>query len=170
MKKLTYSAVLIALVAGGLTTGCSKNKKPATADTTAEATPGGTGNVSTAPTDTSSTDTVAANDASLHPVIYFEFDQSGLTEEARAELERNAEWLRQDPSRTLTIEGHTDEVGTTEYNVALGERRARTAFDYLVKLGVDEKRTQILSFGEERPASPEDAQNRRAMFIATKKK
>ena len=170
MKKLTYSTVLVVLVAGGLSTACSKNKKPAptAAETPAATTPGATTDTKETPKDEGATDTVAAAD--LHPVIYFEFDQSSLSEEARAELERNADWLREDPSRTLTIEGHTDEVGTTEYNVALGERRARAAFDYLVRLGVDEKRIQILSLGEERPASTEDAQNRRAMFVATKKK
>jgi peptidoglycan-associated lipoprotein len=171
MKKLTYSAVLVVLVAGGLSTACSKNKKPATAaDTSAATTPGATTDTSGAPTDTASTDTTATAAANLGPVIYFEFDQSTLSEEARKELEANAKWLTEDPSRTLTIEGHTDEVGTTEYNVALGERRARTAFDYLVRLGIDEKRIQILSLGEERPASTDDSQNRRAMFIATKKK
>jgi peptidoglycan-associated lipoprotein len=169
MKKLTYSTVLVVLVAGGLSTACSKNKKPATAaDTPAATTPAATTDTSGAPTDTGSTDTTAAA-ANLGPVIYFEFDQSTLSEEARKELEANAKWLTEDPSRTLTIEGHTDEVGTTEYNVALGERRARAAFDYLVRLGIDEKRIQILSLGEERPAGTEDSQNRRAMFVATKK-
>ena len=78
--------------------------------------------------------------------------------------------MKQDPSRTLTIEGHTDEVGTPEYNLGLGERRARTTKDYLVRLGIQEKRISIITYGEERPAGSEDAQNRRSMFIATKKK
>ena len=111
-----------------------------------------------------------AKDPSLQEIVYFEFDSSDLDEAARAKLEENANWLKQSGERTLTIEGHTDEVGTTEYNVALGERRARAAFDYLVRLGIDEKRIQILSLGEERPASTDDSQNRRAMFVATKKK
>lgn len=171
MKKLTISTLLVAVVATGLS-GCGdKNKK---SDTTAAETssdlsknPGsGTG------TDDSSgqQDLTAAADPSLHPVIYFEFDSSTLSEESRNELEENAEWLKQDPARTLTIEGHTDEVGTTEYNVALGERRAKAALDYLISLGADTSRVHVLSFGEEKPASAEDSQNRRAMFIATKKK
>ena len=171
MKKLTYSTVLVVLVAGGLSTACSKNKKPATAaNTPAATTPGATTDTSGAPTDTGSTDTTAAAAANLGPVIYFEFDQSTLSQEARTELEANAKWLAEDPSRTLTIEGHTDEVGTTEYNVALGERRAQAALDYLKNLGADIARVQVLSFGEEKPASTEDSQNRRAMFIATKPK
>lgn len=170
MQKLTISTVLVALVATGLTACGDKNKKT---DTTAAETgsdlskqPEGE-----APKDEASgSQDLAAADASLHPVIYFEFDQSTLSAEARDELAENAEWLEQDPARTLTIEGHTDEVGTTEYNVALGERRAQAALEYLKNLGADIARVQILSFGEEKPASAEDSQNRRAMFIATKPK
>jgi peptidoglycan-associated lipoprotein len=103
-------------------------------------------------------------------VIYFEFDKSELSEAARQELANNATWMKEDPKRTLRIEGHTDEVGTPEYNVALGERRARAAKDYLVRLGIDGKRIKIITYGEERPASDDDAQNRRSVFIATNKK
>ena len=102
-------------------------------------------------------------------VIYFAFDRSDLDEASRATIAENAEWLKQDPSRTVTIEGHTDEVGTPEYNLGLGERRARATKDYLVRLGIQEKRISIITYGEERPASTEDAKNRRSMFIATKK-
>ena len=171
MRKLTLSTVLFALLSTGLVAGaaCSKNKKPATATATAPAGDGSATTETAAPTTDTAETTPAPAAASLTPVVYFEFDSSTLSEEARKELEENAEWLKQDPRRTLTIEGHTDEVGTTEYNVALGERRARAAYDYLVRLGIDGGRVEIISLGEERPASPEDAQNRRAMFIATKK-
>jgi peptidoglycan-associated lipoprotein len=108
--------------------------------------------------------------AALQDVIYFAFDSSELDEASRAKLNENADWLKQDPARTLTIEGHTDEVGTPEYNLGLGERRARATKDYLVRLGVQEKRVSIITYGEERPAGSEDSQNRRSMFIATKKK
>jgi peptidoglycan-associated lipoprotein len=107
--------------------------------------------------------------ASLAEIIYFDFDSTELNAEARAELEQNAEWLKQDPARTLTIEGHTDEVGTNEYNLGLGERRARASMDYLLRLGVDAKRVSVITYGEEKPASPEDAKNRRSVFVATKK-
>lgn len=109
-------------------------------------------------------------DPSLQDVIYFAFDSAELDEASRSKLNENAEWLKKDPVRTLTIEGHTDEVGTPEYNLGLGERRARATKDYLVRLGVAEKRVSIITYGEERPAGTEDSQNRRSMFIATKKK
>jgi len=111
-----------------------------------------------------------AKDPNLQEIVYFEFDSSQLDEAARAKLEENAEWLKKDPARTLTIEGHTDEVGTPEYNLGLGERRAQTSRDYLLKLGVDAKRVSIITFGEEKPAGTEDSKNRRSVFIATKKK
>jgi peptidoglycan-associated lipoprotein len=170
MKTITLTTLLAALVATGLVACGDKNKKPAgaavdTAGDTSRQPESGTA------TDRSSGEQdLAAVDPSLTPVIYFEFDQSTLSDEAKAELEKNAEWLKADPARTLTIEGHTDEVGTTEYNVALGERRAQAAHEYIVRLGIDASRVQILSFGEERPASTEDSANRRAMFIATKQK
>jgi len=171
MQKLTISTILVALVATGLTACGDKNKKT---DTTAAETGSDLSKQPEGETPkdeaSGSQDLAAAADASLHPVIYFEFDQSTLSEDARNELAENAEWLKQDPARTLTIEGHTDEVGTTEYNVALGERRAQAALEYLKNLGADVARVQILSFGEEKPASAEDSQNRRAMFIATKPK
>lgn len=106
-------------------------------------------------------------EAELAPVVYFEFDSSTLSESARAELQANAEWLQADPRRRLTIEGHTDEVGTTEYNLGLSERRARAAKDYLVRLGIAASRIELLPLGEEKPASSEDSENRRAMFVAT---
>ena len=110
------------------------------------------------------------NDLGLGETIYFEFDSSTLGSESRDILENNAEWLKEDGARSLTIEGHTDEAGTSEYNIALGDRRARAAKEYIVALGIDASRIRIISFGEERPAiSGDDAKNRRGMFIATKK-
>jgi peptidoglycan-associated lipoprotein len=106
---------------------------------------------------------------SLGEVIYFEFDQSDLSEQARSTLDTNAEWLKRDPARTITIEGHTDEVGTAEYNLGLGERRAKSARDYLIRLGIDANRVSVITYGEERPASQDDALNRRSVFIATRK-
>lgn len=111
-----------------------------------------------------------ATNPNLNDVVYFAFDSSELDEESRKKLTENANWLKKDPARTLTIEGHTDEVGTPEYNLGLGERRARTTKDYLVRLGIQEKRVSIITYGEERPAGSEDNKNRRSMFIATKKK
>jgi peptidoglycan-associated lipoprotein len=102
--------------------------------------------------------------------LFFEFDNYTLTPEAREILARNAEWLRQNPSARLSIEGHCDERGSDEYNLALGQRRAEAVKDYLVSLGIADERLRGTSYGEERPAaagSDESAwsQNRRAEFL-----
>lgn len=107
--------------------------------------------------------------AKLGEVIYFEFDSTELSLEARNQLNENAAWLKEDPARTLTVEGHTDEVGTPNYNLALGERRARATKEYLVRLGIEADRIDIITYGETRPAAEDDSLNRRSVFIATKK-
>ena len=76
-----------------------------------------------------------------------------LTSGSRTTLERQAFWLRKYPNQTITIEGHCDERGTREYNLALGERRASAARDYLVAIGVDPARVSTISFGKERPVA-----------------
>lgn len=100
--------------------------------------------------------------------VFFGYDRYDLTEEARATLKLQAEWLKQYPAVNVIIEGHTDERGTREYNLALGERRANSAKNYLVALGVSPSRITTVSFGKERPAVLEStpsawAQNRRAV-------
>ena len=101
--------------------------------------------------------------------VFFEFDAYTLTPQARQILARNAELLRQDPAARLVIEGHCDERGADEYNLALGQRRADAAKNYLVSLGIAAERLTSISYGEERPAvagADESAwaQNRRAEF------
>lgn len=101
--------------------------------------------------------------------VFFGFDQSQLSGEAQATVEKLAAWLKQYPNKQLTIEGHADERGTREYNLALGAQRANAVRDYLIVMGIDPNRVETVSFGEERPAvqgSNEDAwaQNRRAVF------
>ena len=102
--------------------------------------------------------------------IHFEFDSSTLSDEARGTLDKHALWLQGQRGAHVTIEGHCDERGTVEYNLALGEQRARATRDYLVSLGVAQDRLRIVSFGKERPlASGSDesawSQNRRAHFV-----
>lgn len=102
--------------------------------------------------------------------VFFAYDSSVLTAEGQATLERQAAWLKQYPAVNVTVEGHADERGTREYNIALGERRANAAKNYLVSLGVDSSRLSVVSYGKERPAvlgSTEDAyaQNRRAVTV-----
>ena len=102
--------------------------------------------------------------------VFFEFDRSDVTGEGRQVLDRQAAWLKQNASVNVTVEGHCDERGTREYNLALGERRATAAKNYLVSLGVDAARLTTVSYGKERPValgSSEDAwaQNRRAVTV-----
>jgi len=102
--------------------------------------------------------------------IHFEFDQYDLTEEARKILTENAKVLSTHTSLRIQIEGHCDERGSNEYNLALGERRAVSAKLYLKKLGVQENRLATMSYGEEMPADPghsEEAwtKNRRCHFV-----
>jgi len=82
---------------------------------------------------------------------FFEFDSYNLTSEARSILQANAIWLKANPAANVEIEGHCDERGTTEYNLALGAKRARAAMDYLVSLGVAPTRIKATSYGEELP-------------------
>ncbi len=84
--------------------------------------------------------------------IYFDYDSAVLKPEAKQKLERGAAWLKQNPTVNVQIEGHCDERGTNEYNLALGERRALSARRYLVSLGVSDARIFTISYGEERPA------------------
>lgn len=102
--------------------------------------------------------------------IYFNFDSAVLSDEARSTLSKNADLLAGEPSARIRIEGHTDERGSDDYNMALGERRAKAAKDYLVNLGTQPDRISTVSYGEEKPAqagSDEDAwaKNRRAEFV-----
>ncbi len=102
--------------------------------------------------------------------VFFAYDKFDLSADARRTLERQAAWLKQYASVRLTVEGHADERGTREYNLALGERRANAAKDYLVALGVPASRLTTVSYGKERPSvlgSNEAAwsQNRRGVSV-----
>ncbi len=83
--------------------------------------------------------------------VFFNYDSAVLTPEGRRTLERQAEWLRLFPELNITIEGHCDERGTREYNLALGERRATAARDYLIAFGMNSSRLRTTSYGKERP-------------------
>jgi peptidoglycan-associated lipoprotein len=101
--------------------------------------------------------------------IHFEFDRSRLLPEAQEILKRKAQFLLANPGMTVVVEGHTDVRGTSEYNMALGDRRAQSAKAFLVNLGVASNRMVTISFGEERPVDPRNteaawAKNRRAHF------
>lgn len=110
-----------------------------------------------------------AMDMFVNDNIHFEFDNSTLTPEAQLILKKKAEWLQNNPEAMSTIEGHCDDRGTNEYNLALGDRRATSAKNFLVDLGISESRLTTISYGEERPADPGKneeawAKNRRCHF------
>ncbi len=101
--------------------------------------------------------------------IYFDFDKSNLKHYARVILKEKAAWLKRNPSYAVLIEGHCDERGTNEYNLALGERRAQAAKKFLMSQGISAERISTISYGEERPADPGHneaawAKNRRDEF------
>ena len=106
------------------------------------------------------------------PDVYFEYDESSLSDDARGKLARNADLLKAQGQFMVTIEGHADERGTNEYNLALGERRSNAVRDYLGSLGVSGDRLRTISYGEERPVCTETeescwSQNRRAHLVIT---
>ena len=102
--------------------------------------------------------------------VFFGYDRFDLTAAARATLERQAQWLREYPNRRIVVEGHADERGTREYNLALGERRANAVKNYLVAVGVSPSRVSTISYGKEQPAvlgatEAAWAQNRRGVTV-----
>jgi len=104
--------------------------------------------------------------------VFFGYDQYSLTADARSILDKQAAWLKSNSSVTISVEGHCDERGTREYNLALGERRASAVKDYLMALGVNGARVKAISYGKERPialGSTEEAwsQNRRGVTMVS---
>ena len=105
--------------------------------------------------------------------VFFETDRYDLSAEAQSQLQKQAAWLKQYPAVTVTVEGHCDERGTREYNLALGERRANAVANYLTALGVDAGRLSVISYGKERPPCTDSneacwAQNRRGVTTVNK--
>ncbi len=103
-------------------------------------------------------------------LVYFSSDSTDLTPEAQSILQKQAQWLRQYPQFTITIEGHADERGTREYNIALGARRATAVRNYLAQSGVSANRVRTISYGKERPVAVCNdiscwSQNRRAQTV-----
>jgi peptidoglycan-associated lipoprotein len=112
----------------------------------------------------------AADGTSIGDRVFFELNSSALGADSQATLGRQAEWLKANTSTNVTIEGHADERGTREFNIALGERRATAAKNYLVSLGVPASRLSVISYGKERPAVVGNdesswSQNRRAVTV-----
>lgn len=184
---LPLLAFALALAAAALfATGCAKKSKPVTtADlgVSSEATPARTGGESPSPAappssspdfDPWSGDLDAINayalEQGLWGDVYFDFDSVTLSEPARERLAANARFLREHPQLSATVRGQCDERGTSEYNLALGERRARTASRYLASLGIEESRLTPVSLGEEEPVCTDAdegcwSRNRRANHL-----
>jgi peptidoglycan-associated lipoprotein len=104
--------------------------------------------------------------------VFYDFDRFNVRNDQRATLEKQAAWLKRYPQVQVTIEGHADERGTREYNLALGERRANSAKDFLVANGIAANRIRVISYGKERPVAlghdeASWAQNRRAVTVIT---
>jgi peptidoglycan-associated lipoprotein len=142
--------VMMAAVAMLGVAACSSEASKTTA--TADPTP----TTTLAPADPGNVNSQALNpdDVFQHDVgntVLFATDAYDLASEAQAVLQRQAQWLMQYPARTAIIQGHADERGTREYNLALGERRAESVHAYLVALGIDATRLQTVSYGKEQP-------------------
>ena len=102
--------------------------------------------------------------------VFFDYDQYNVDAQDQATLQTQSQWLQRNPAVRVTLEGHADERGTRDYNIALGERRANAAKNYLASLGIDPSRINVISYGKERPAelgSTEEAytKNRRAVTV-----
>ena len=106
--------------------------------------------------------------------VFFDLDESSIRDDAKTSLSKNADWMKRWVSTSITVEGHCDSRGSSEYNLALGTRRANAVKDYLVGLGVNASRITVISKGKEQPfCSTEDescwSQNRRGHFLITAK-
>lgn len=164
------SLTLTAVIAASLALGACAKKAPQQLppDPGPAVSTGSTEGTSTAPTPGSQADFVAQMMG--QDTIYFDTDKFNVDGADQAALQAQAGWLQKYPGKRATIEGHADERGTREYNLALGERRANAAKNYLVSLGVDASRLTTVSYGKERPValgSDEEswAKNRRAVTI-----
>jgi peptidoglycan-associated lipoprotein len=180
MINKNYASMAVCLLLAGGLAACSSNEasKSAAAPASAQA-KGATkpGEQARKPQSQSSLDALrrgdsatTAKDGALKEV-FFEFDRYDLTNDSRATLKAAADWLKKNPATKVEIEGHCDDRGTNEYNLALGAKRANAAKDYLTTLGVPEGRLSTTSYGEEIPVCREETEscwqkNRRDRFVA----
>ena len=163
MKKsvFTSAAALVLLFSVG---ACSKKKVKDEGDVAGDTT-------AMAPTDVGGPSATTGQKIQELNTVYFAFDSFVLTGDSKNILKMSAAWMKSNPSKNVQIEGHTDERGTTEYNLALGERRSGAVKDFLISQGVPASQLSTISYGEERPASEGHdesawAKNRRAEFVS----
>lgn len=148
-----------------LTISCSKKKTSEESESTGDVT-----SIDTGDSGNGSGYGAAGQKIGALPTIYFEYDSFSLNSAAKEALGMAAQWLKTNASQKIQVEGHCDERGTTEYNLALGERRASSVRDYLTSQGVSAAQVSTISYGEERPAAMGSdeaawAKNRRAEFV-----
>ena len=163
----------LALAAGLLTllvaVGCASRKQVST--TVPESTPPPPTETAPPPPTETAPPPPAEETRSALQDAYFDFDDASLRDDAKNALENNAKYMEKNSSTAVVVEGHCDERGSVEYNIALGEKRARAAKDFLVSYGVTAGRITTISYGKERPFDPGHseeawAKNRRAHFVA----
>lgn len=167
-SKFTY-----ALAVAGLTIALGAcAKKPVKSEDTGAAAAGEGANAPTVAEKPIETDAQGSDSGKIAGLntVHFEYDKDRLTPEAKKTLAGNADWIKSHANYTIQVEGHTDARGSIEYNLALGERRAKSVKSYLQGLGIDAKRITIISYGKEKPIDPGDgesawAKNRRANFV-----
>jgi len=173
MKSNTVKMAAILLASTALIAGCGKKDvevlPPAAEGTDYGQQPTETGPATGAITPGSQEDFLQ-NVGQYGDRIFFDTDRFNVDTEDQTTLQRQAQWLGRYPNTRITVEGHADERGTRDYNLALGERRANSAKNYLISVGVDASRIQTVSYGKERPqATGWDeqswAQNRRAVTV-----
>ncbi|MBI5182019.1 MAG: peptidoglycan-associated lipoprotein Pal [Nitrospirae bacterium] len=169
MKKVFLVFVGGMVLVSLISFGCAKKVE------TAKDTKGADERVASAPTPAPdagsqpSIDTPVVKETSVGGLndVYFDFDKSAIRDDAKSALQANAKWLNSNPKAKIKIEGHADERGTNEYNIALGEKRAAATKKYLISLGVKADRLSTISYGEEKPQCKEQNEdcwqrNRRA--------
>jgi peptidoglycan-associated lipoprotein len=167
-----------------LAAGCAKKPPTTAAEARPAAVPGPASTTvapppSVAPVHDATADVLSQDLATLNRKgyladAYFDFDAAALRDDARGDLSKDSEWLKKFPSVQVLLEGHCDDRGTEAYNLALGERRAEAAREYLESMGVPESRIRTVSYGKERPFCSSDdegcwQQNRRDHFVVTAK-
>lgn len=164
-SRWTTTVVLPLIVLLALSAGCSRKPKPVTVPATIE--PKTTTEVVAPPETKPETATSEVLDLKD---VFFDYDRFALRDDARDALTANGKFLVDSPGAQVMLEGHCDERGTVEYNLALGERRANAVKGYLVQYGVDASRLRTISYGEERPFTQGQdetawSQNRRVHFV-----
>lgn len=163
---LLFSAFILALSF----TACKSKKSVDNVDGAVETSEGGDApQIDSTPMNFDASGSDSGNIAGLQ-TVNFEYDRATLSADMKQKLQANAEWLKSNSRSNIQIEGHTDSRGSIEYNLSLGERRAKAVKSYLATLGISGSRMSVISYGKEKPLSQGDsesdhARNRRANFV-----